>query len=622
MNKKCKVCNNIVFFVEDSFSLAIEWDNTKPQQLPFNPKDSNNTKVNTYAAPCPIYVNSDVIKQRKDGSSLYWAMQHSDSSGGIYFSEYCVKSLCGSFNPTYYWMVIYTYFGLLHGVCINGIEYAGDGTLEEVCYGPSIRLNCVLQLIVLCDFLHDTDTLKLLLDTLCKPVHINLPTKQQKACFDVFSRLNIHEWPQLFEICKKLVSYKHTVLDVTSCGVITALLNNYQKESCELFLMVLKNAELATYKSELFGCYNTDQEQLLQSCFLDVTPNLWNNLLKCSRYSILDLHDFDEIDIEESLIQRQELKLQESLALCNKLLDYFWNCVFPDLPKHIEERLILSGSSIIMCFIQFSQEGIIDCISKYFHESDLDVYAVGDKSESVVKYVTHYLKRKHPHTWVKKRTQLLYDSGVTCKIVTLVLPRHPLFTKRSYNVQLIYYSGGCTPITAHQIATHHHFDPVRAFYDPIRRVVVAAPSALMSWCSHCIFELRDKRKSIVDAAAALMKYISRKFSVVIKRDAIVRASAESAAFATTLREVKGLLPPPILDRLIFGDQGGAEQLHALLQLHQSGFFKTMSDTESNCQSTFISDYFNYDAMQTRLKESYNNFYTNYQMLLDDEAFTY
>lgn len=623
MNKRRKLCNNIVFFIDDCYNLDIEWDNVKSKQPPFDPGDVSNTKVNAYAAPCPIYINSDVIKQRKDGGSLYWAMQDSDSSGGIYFSEHCVKSLCGSFNPTHYWMVIYTYFGLLHGMCIKGIGYSNDGTLDEVCYSPSIRHDCVIQLITLCDFLDDTATLKLLLDSLCKPAYITIPARQQKAYFHAFSRLNIQEWPQLFEISTKLISRKCTVLDATSCEFVTALLNNDQKQSCAILLMVLKNTELATYKSKLFGSYNTNQEQMLQSCFLDVTQNLWNKLLNCSKSAKFSLHTIiDDVNLEASLIQGQELKLHKSLEFCMKLLHYFWTCVFPDLPKHIEECLILSGSTIPMCFIQFSKDGISDTISKYFHESDLDVYAVGAKAESVVKYVILYLKRRHPHTWVKKRTQLEYFSGVTCKIVTLVLPRHPLFRKRSYNVQLIWYGGGCAPITAHQIATHHHFDPVRAFYDPIRRVVVAAPSALLSWYSHCIFGLRDKRIDTADAAAALMKYISRKFSVVIENNTITRISDESVALAITLRKVLNLLPPPILNRLTSVGRGGAEQLHALLQLHQSGFFEAMSDVESNSQSTFISDYFNCNPMQKSMQEYYKDFYANYKMLLDDEVFTY
>lgn len=619
MNKKRKLCVEFQFFMDDGYGMDITWKNAELQHPAFHPKDSRGMKVSAHAAPCPIYINADVIKQKEDSSSLYWAMQHSDSSGGIYFDEHCVSSLCEGMKADQYWTVIYSYFGLLHGVCLTGIRYSVDGRLDEALQCDFLTHSCIIQLITLCDFLDDRATLELLLSNLCKELSVSI--RHRNAYFHAFSRLNVEEWPQLFKIGNELASgYSFCAPDALACRVITTLLNSDQTGNGVALLTALRIAEARIYKPALFGSYDALQEQHLQNCFLDLTPQLWCRLLECKRDEMLDQLVSESYDC---LIQEHtEVKLQSSMMFCMMLLRYFWGCVFPDLPKHITECLFLSGSIIPMCFIRFSRDGVSHSVSKYFHESDLDVYVIGAEPESVVKYVTLYLKRTHPHTWMKKRTELKYASGVACKIVTLVLPRHPLFSMRSYNVQLISYGGGSTPITPYQIATHHHFDPVRTFYDPVRDMIVAAPSALLSWATCCIFGLRDKRNDSGDGVSALMKYLSRRFSIVIDQESFFCGYTETIALARTLDKVRQLLPPNILDSLQDGSRDAAGQLHALLQLHHSGFLRTMSNTGSE-RYDFFKAMSVTDSSNTEIfGECYNNFCANYQRLLDDNVFTY
>lgn len=462
----------------------------------------------------------------------------------ITFSKECVESLCPNDNIRDFWKSVWIFFAMIYGTNEIIINYSHI-------FDHEISMQQCANLLSICDFIGDT-TVANLIGRMLNSQFDSLSIEDFNLLCPQVLKMYFEKIPALVNFMLKIIQKHELHTTETDAILLRSLLEknfNIISDVDADTLKTLDKFERRSFESGKIGRYSDEENRRLANIFIPITEKIWAKVNYFGQSIIAELNaPREEIRIQPQSIYNQCRNIT-NYVLCVDRINHYWNYVFCGLPVDYKQHLVMSGSIIPMCFVDFEIPNFGVTVSTLFPDSDMDIYVIGENPESVVEGVTVFLHKKHQHVWQKSDyTRECKDYAMEIHVITLVISGHPLFKHNSLHVRLIYYkSTDSNPfcVTPQQIALWHHVCPVRAYYDPCRGLVYAAPSALICWHTGYIRYYRSRQCK--ERVNVIFKYIKRRFGVVIYKDDKEDNSVKRLEKAT--RALLDILPDLLPERI-------------------------------------------------------------------------
>jgi len=534
-----KACLDVVAQPEETETglVSIQWKGFEERQFHsamFHcaEKSPETIQFDVAGAPCPLRLQRDILRQVHCGLFDCYLLS---TASTIPISKETLKQLYGELPGS--WKIVWSYLGLLYGLCV--LDACIRDSLTWIQTRCGLPLSRFVHVIILCDYLQDKSTLKLLGQSLNQFSELNRFVRlrhgdtdsddidsddilnrdlarvlfSQYRCFDLSN-----DSPLFTALYREAISLNIEELAASSF-IICFLRDILSSRTTDLtsenmfILTTLVKCECQYVEGEFEACDESGQDAL-RKCFIPVSTTVWSKL--------------EKYELVHRLRHGRRHRLRHRLSTGLDWLKMYWTLVFPTLSSELQNRLFVSGSLVPMCLLTFQTTNFKKRVTHFFPESDMDVYVYGEDGKAVVEKVRSYLGKQHLHVYEESCTE--FHGGTA---ITLVMPFHPLFNNQSLRVQLIYYH---TTVTPAQVAGYHHLCPVRAYYLPSTHEVVAAPSALLCWITGSMSFYRLKRSDDSVNLLSVLKYLTRSFKVLRKSKFEVRTSGISVNSVNTATE--------------------------------------------------------------------------------------
>lgn len=523
-------------------TVAIQWGECEAYRRKaamFHSMTPESVAVKVWGAPCDLHIHQSVLQNMNCGLI---DLQLRGGGKEASFSEDTLRTLYEPKLVSHSWFFVWTYFGLLHGLCLESVS---TETSVWMNVADRLPLCSLLQVMVFSNFLSDTLLTHLLaasLDEAMKSTGFSLIPPLQRLLLRFTSSLHLPEIPDLIYSLFNMVSEEEPVTPDSASFCVSVL------QTCEppvnrgdKLLLTLERYEYRLYSKNRFGQYGDAKNRKLQACMIPLTERAWTNAYRFHHNKAhSDLAKQVQLaatrDGNDGMSATTPNLLVPELSIGLARLQLYWKHVFDGLPTHLCSQLFLSGSLIPMCMLTFYSHNFRLVVNSLFPEADMDVYITGEDAADVAKKVQAYLKQKHEHLYEESRTHIPENET---HVVTLVLPTHPMHLNQSLRVQLIYYSN--PDMTPQQVVIHHHLCPVRAYYLPASQEVVAAPSALHCWVTGYMTEYRLRNRNKVSLSSVL-KYVTRKFGIDVNEQDAEEKGSSFDRLQTAVQQLKKLFP--------------------------------------------------------------------------------
>ena len=489
----------------------------------FNSCTEDAVKLFVWGAPTFIYIHRQVVNDLE--CSMFEMLLYTEHDKKLSLEENILKTICKDSSKLFhFWKSIWIYFGILYGTIISEVTSSNRIHVSEE---KKISMDVCIDIIKFCDFLGDSKTLDVIGRSMIYSLNNYNCTHPSVHSFNdlyyLACDMDSDEASSIFEFLSDIIcKTKSTPIPGAVCFIQTILRQTkkrYWKSKSMLknIFRYLIQYEKLHYQEGKLGKYTENENDDIQQCFISLQYHNWKHLKsfgeswKCvdTKITIFRFYSYN----------RSYVNTLCDIELGMKRLRHYWLFVFPNLPTHVSEKLILSGSTVPMCLLDFFIPNFRVAVSTLFSESDMDVYIVGDQPEKTADTVAAYLHTTHGNVWQERVSVSLQEtSGLEITTTTLVLPIHPLFKKRSLRLQLIRYrstDSSTLRITPQQIVLHHHLCPVRAYYSPIEDRVIAAPTALLAWSTGYMKYYRHNNGE-EGKLSPLCNYLQRRFGVLIQ----------------------------------------------------------------------------------------------------------